>query len=207
MWASFWGQEVLHAWCVHATFMDCSVFVLRSAVADVCVCVSGTKAVGTAYRYSRAIWESCLVFVTASFCVCISMPIAEVLAEPEEEQRDCLVNICSACGACGCELVVRLSASTGTGCYCNYFGLFLVGYGASAIALHGLWWVSIDMGWILNCSIFRSLGVCQTLSCFRGHALVIFYFFKKIILNLFFQNFFSVFVQLIIHVAILSVPN
>lgn len=106
MWASVWGQKVLHVRRIYAAFMHRFVRVLCPAFASLSMCFSVFEAIRTASRSGGAIGVGGYVVDTTSFLLCISVPSAEVLAEPDEGWGDCLgVSACTS-GACDCELAV-----------------------------------------------------------------------------------------------------
>lgn len=113
---------------------------------------------------------------TLALQLCISVPIAEVLAVPAQELRDLVGFIggfgasfsdnldfgeCVGFWACGC-------------CHCS--GYLMLGLRFGAVLVCCVWWLSIELGWFLNTSIFWDLGICQIFYCFWDPAVVLNFF-------------------------------
>ncbi|KAB1214515.1 Protein TRANSPARENT TESTA 12 [Morella rubra] len=78
VWSSFWSQEVLHARCIPATFMDNSVYLLRSNTASVPIYLSNLEVYGTSFRCSRVNWGSGPVDFTTTLLLGVSVSPAEL---------------------------------------------------------------------------------------------------------------------------------
>lgn len=81
MWASFWGQKILHVGRIHAAFVDRVVLVLHPAFASISLRLSSVEAFGAAKRCSRAFWDCFSVDDTTSLQLCVSISITKILAE------------------------------------------------------------------------------------------------------------------------------
>jgi hypothetical protein len=74
-WQALWkcyvgkllGPKSTIVGCIHATIVDRSFHVLRTAFASLSLCHSGAEAAGTAFRSGGAIWACDNVDDTASF--------------------------------------------------------------------------------------------------------------------------------------------
>lgn len=172
MRASVWGQEISHVGHIHAAVMGCSVPLLFPIVAFLRFCHSDSEAVGAARRRGRVERGGGLVAHTPSLQLRVSVPFAEVPAEPAQDRRHCLGVLAGPGGECGHKLAVHLCVGFWS-CGCGYcFGHLVVGVGVWVVWLYGLWWVPFDLDWSFHGSLFWTLGLSQTLCCFWGHAVV-----------------------------------
>ena len=106
MWASIWGQKILHVGSVYAAIMDCIIFVLCFAFAPIFLRHSNLEAIGTTRRYSRAIRDCVYMYDTTSLQLRFSVSITEVPAKPAKECSDSMDFFSCSGGACDCQLAV-----------------------------------------------------------------------------------------------------